>query len=169
MKFLFITLLFLIGCGTTPAPHYFVETQEMQDILDDFLDDSIEYTGRTYRLSHFEIKFDSNMPSKVLGHCNKKQITDVDFNYIDFIHTLNTKKITLNKKIWENASNFRRKVMLYHELGHCLLYREHNNNLMPVTYYPESIMYPETAGNNSPELRYMLNNWDYYLDELFNN
>ena len=72
---------------------------------------------------------------------------------------------------WQNDVQL--ETIIFHELGHCVLGREHDNSLMPKGD-PKSIMYPDNATLYSPcvypigspcDLLYRRT---YYLDELFN-
>src|SRR5262245_11128312 len=72
---------------------------------------------------------------------------------------------------WQNDVQL--ETIIFHELGHCILGREHDNTLMPKGD-PKSIMYPDNATLYSPcvypigspcDLSYRRT---YYLDELFN-
>jgi len=72
---------------------------------------------------------------------------------------------------WQNDVQL--ETIIFHELGHCILGREHEITLMPKGD-PKSIMYPDNATLYSPcvypigspcDLLYRRG---YYLDELFN-
>jgi hypothetical protein len=52
--------------------------------------------------------------------------------------------------------------LIEHELGHCALNRNHNDEL-DINGRPVSLMHPVTFSD-----RYYLDNYQYYLDELFN-
>lgn len=38
--------------------------------------------------------------------------------------------ITLDKKIWEGLSTQKQKALIWHEIGHCVLHLNHNNDKM---------------------------------------
>lgn len=65
-----------------------------------------------------------------------------------------------NKNMKENALKFYRKSLLFHELGHCLINRGHNDS--QIGFVPISLMNPRIV-NGSLVSQY----WDSYLDELF--
>ena len=50
------------------------------------------------------------------------------------------------------------KTLMYHELGHCILYKDHRDN-------PTSVIMSPTIGN----CQYYEDNWDWMLDDLFSN
>ena len=72
--------------------------------------------------------------------------------------------ITINEKYWNGSSDVQKELLMYHELGHCILNRYHDGNatIELGVVVPESIMYP-----------YMFDAAIYenkridYLDELF--
>jgi hypothetical protein len=66
---------------------------------------------------------------------------------------------------WKNLSDLNKEILLFHEIGHAILGRSHDNSMLPNGDY-KTMMF---AGNqfdlyseDSPERR------KYYLDELFN-
>lgn len=71
-------------------------------------------------------------------------------------------KITILHSYWDEASDIGRMLLMYHELGHCLLDRDHNYSLY-LNHDPVSIMFP-----------YILSDVIYkrhtneYIKELFN-
>lgn len=89
------------------------------------------------------------------------------------------KTIEINVKdpsCWQTATNNAREVLVFHELGHCLLGRiEHKSDIFP-DGSPKSIMFPDNRDLYSPCV-YAIddsNNCNkterrkYYIDELFN-
>jgi len=71
--------------------------------------------------------------------------------------------ITIDKSFWKNASPMLREMVVFHELGHCVLARghreasNHNGHCL-------SIM---RSGTGSCSTLYNAENRKYYLDELF--
>ncbi len=65
---------------------------------------------------------------------------------------------------WRTATRWEREALVLHELGHCILGRDHLELLDPKTGMPISLMYPEVVGSwpEYPQIRELL----YY--ELFN-
>ncbi len=71
-------------------------------------------------------------------------------------------RITIDLSFWRSANTSTRELVVFHELGHCVLFRDHledENNQNTCL----SIMNSGTSGCN---VRYA-NNREYYLDELF--
>ena len=53
-----------------------------------------------------------------------------------------TKTIVVSTRTWNSIDDKTRKALLYHEWGHCLLKREHVEDINYYTLCPESVMYP---------------------------
>jgi len=73
--------------------------------------------------------------------------------------------VILDKKFWRTASPVQREELVFHELGHCILGRDHEEatqNLLGYTQ-PVSLMNPYIL--SEPDYLHMR---DYYIAELFN-
>lgn len=72
-------------------------------------------------------------------------------------------KITVSIKIWNTLTETEREMVFLHELGHCLLDRQHYDHLKengdPISLMAPIIFSPATY----------LNNKEYYIKELFEN
>ncbi len=72
-------------------------------------------------------------------------------------------RITIDKSFWKNSSKMLKEMVVFHELGHCVLARGHreaeNQN-----GHCLSIM---RSGTGTCTTLYNANNRKYYLDELF--
>jgi hypothetical protein len=86
-------------------------------------------------------------------------------------------QISQTKICWDRLSTLNRETLLFHELGHCLLNRDHDDALFP-SDAPKSIMTtvldgPYQAcvyvfvGSDNVEKCNLTVRRDYYLDELF--
>lgn len=76
------------------------------------------------------------------------------------------RRIILNEKMWSKLDSFQRKALVFHELGHCLLDRDHLNDELPRGEC-KSIMV-ETKSDSTCYYNYYSEGWmAYYLDELF--
>lgn len=71
-------------------------------------------------------------------------------------------EIEISQSLWEQLSETRRKLTIFHELGHCKLNRSHRSDHRS-DGTPASIMFIY----NVPE-QVFLEDENYYLDELFN-
>jgi len=89
-----------------------VELNKISKIKKQFYADSVKYhyKGRVFSVP---IMFDDNTkPTSVLGTC-----------YFGVI-----RHITFNKKNWQYLSLIQQKMVMYHELGHCILNRRHQED-----------------------------------------
>jgi len=75
--------------------------------------------------------------------------------------------IRVSKAKWNRLDAISRKLLLYHEWGHCALKREHVEDLYPnlISVCPDSIMHPYI----DPIARCYNINTDWYDKELFTN
>lgn len=75
-------------------------------------------------------------------------------------------KVIINKSFWDVATNSSREQLMFHELAHCVLGRDHDNTTIMVMGYQvkASIM---SSYHLYP---YMFEpNYNYYMSELFGN
>lgn len=72
--------------------------------------------------------------------------------------------ITIDPTYFADYTEIQRTLLVWHELGHCALGRQHNNSINPVTGYPVSIMYYESTASAIPYAQNPLP----YDTELFN-
>lgn len=139
----FLILLFISGCTRHLAANRAVIVPDLaRPIIADFQSDSISY-GRPIVIDNLEIVFVSNFTPLHLGQC-----------------TMNvTPKIEINIDYAEYPDLLKR--ILYHELGHCILNRSHDNRVFHD--HPVSLMNAIIVDGV---------NWSqhkkYYINELFN-
>jgi len=73
--------------------------------------------------------------------------------------------IVTNFDCWTNASEAAKEILIFHELGHALLKREHNSATFPNTNIYKSIMNYVTLSDLYT--KYTPDKRKYYIDELF--
>jgi hypothetical protein len=73
------------------------------------------------------------------------------------------REIHFNRNSWNNAGDLGKEQLMLHELGHCELNYDHNNNLLD-GYRPKSIMYFQAFGD---AIYYHLFHKEYF-EEFFN-
>lgn len=71
--------------------------------------------------------------------------------------------VTIDSPFWNRSGFFSREMVVFHELGHCVLGRNHTERLTS-NGYCASIM---RSGTGSCRTLYDANNREYYLNELF--
>ena len=149
----------LFPSATAPVPYQqtelrpYVRMFEVESFMHGHM--TLTPTGLTVSyMQHEKISVDapdrSALPYWIIGYC--------------FINGINYPTILIDKDYWANAEVEDRMALVFHELGHCALYREHEDSMVRFDGhpYPGSIMHSSLM----PGLhwwRYM----DYYLDELF--
>ena len=74
--------------------------------------------------------------------------------YIGVCYPLN-RTIFIRRDTWESDGPVEREQLIWHELGHCAMGRDHNNKLLP-NGHAESIM-------NSSSVNVVYANRDYYI------
>ena len=108
--------------------------------------------GRSGRISDLVVEFGSTPSMNETGVC---EITEGE-----------TPRVTINERIWTNLSVMDRQEVIFHELGHCVLRRQHQEGTVTVGGYwgtiPSSIMYPYRIPGSIYEP-----NQEYYDGELF--
>ena len=71
--------------------------------------------------------------------------------------------IRIDEDIWTRSDTFTRELILFHELGHCYLQRDHLDEAFP----NGSCTSMMASGEGSCRLKYNNYTRNYYLDELF--
>ncbi len=72
------------------------------------------------------------------------------------------KRILIDRGSWDMESEVNREVVMFHEMGHCILNRRNHTDILLDNGQPSSIM----DGRYRPQYAYVENR-EYYLDELF--
>ncbi len=138
MKILILTLLLAApACGKTSA-------ERTQELLYKFEDDAARYSLHV-DTDTLTVKFVDTIGGRFVGACAPI-----------------LKEIWLVKSYWRSASGADQESLMYHELGHCLLDRGHNDNHNGPYGLPSSIM-RRTGLQGDVYETYR----DYYLKELF--
>lgn len=75
----------------------------------------------------------------------------------------NPNEITIDESFWNSASQKYKEIVVFHELGHCVLGRDHNNNANS-SGICLSLM---NSGLTGCAIEYTGSNKSIYLDELF--
>ena len=134
----------LMGCGRTPTPE---EKQEFTPYLQRFVQHSNQ-RGRP-------VSGDLNI---VYGSFKGSHLGMCDEGWLRSSH------VEINRDAWRTASEPTREMMLFHELGHCLLGRSHLDEEANLKNYriPASVM--NTHGVSGSLYQRFQN---YYLNELF--
>lgn len=159
----FIVILLLAGCSEKSefTPVYDVP-EEFQPFIEAF-ENEAALRGHSISITNLIIKYDNTIPDPYCGQCNSNSLDK------------NTQKIiSINPGLncWNSTEE--EETLFFHELGHCILGREHDSSLLP-NGDPKSIMIPNDLQLYGPCIydidpgspcneRYKR---PYYVDELF--
>lgn len=161
--FLILTLNFIVGCADkgvddgTPNPVPFPGVSQNPE-----LSYYIEAFESLYSIDvNYSVEFDtanetggSTTSGVTVGVCQ--------------VWTSGYKRVLINKAWWDLQADVSRKILMFHELGHCSLDRGHDNRRRESDNMPLSIMYPVI----NPIIQfYALGSayQQYYEEELFAN
>jgi len=144
----FIGLLFIVGCQTAqPGSASVTCDKELCEYIDLFENYSKKYSpSGPVKVKNLTVKF-GKLTYPSIGMCS-------------FIPFSRIKEITIDPVAWGIASSVKREVLMLHELGHCILNRDHIDNMRENV--PASIMYPNTTPHYFYEEKK-----ESYLRELF--
>ena len=150
MQYVLIFFLFLSACSTKPHTPVVHIDPAFQGLVTEFVAES-QRQGRAISITDLIVRFTPSLSGDVLGEC---------FNY----HGQETNVILMDATDWEWESDEYRRVVLFHELGHCVLNREHDTTGRIRDGYctATSIMYPSIDDVNM-----YVANWNDYMLELF--
>ena len=137
-------LFIMLSCTTTPI----LEKQEIQTEFLEYVEEFEKYYGQTVK--GFRVRFANldYMP-QVTGLCMRST------------HKMGINTIMIDRHYWDQMTDSEREMLMWHELAHCILYRNHDERIAR-NGCPVSLMYP----TGFPEFCY--NQYrDWYLKELF--
>ena len=105
--------------------------------------------GRTIDIKNLYAQLTEALAEGVNGECNAGDGTPI---------------VKIAKAFWENASLGAQELVLFHELGHCVLDRVHDEDVIFLNsaYIPKTIMTSVEV-----DTAVFLANYDYYIQELF--
>lgn len=75
---------------------------------------------------------------------------------------MENKVVRVNSVMWDSLTTTDQELVIFHELGHCILHRGHDESLHSSGFRPNSVMNPTLLG----ELYYKLY-YSEYMHELF--
>lgn len=138
------------GLPTSNTPSVAPIDADIKPYTDAFVSYYKEYKGADISIS-FPISFQSlgytNQEGGTNGVCRTKGGVAVS--------------VSLDPVFWSVASDYEKEVLVFHELGHCILFRDHTTQL-DADGDPVSIMFPYTLDKLT-----FINKFGSYIDELF--
>lgn len=157
-----IVLAIVVSCDRDEFKPIYNVPDEFQPFVESFIAEAA-IRGHDIEIKNLVIEFDPNLGSVHCGKCNSNKLGE------DIQKVISINSIT---KCWVFTEEY--EALVFHELGHCILGRLHNSELLS-SGDPKSIMVPNDVslyspclypiGNDPCDYRYRRS---YYLDELFN-
>lgn len=136
-----------LGCGSSQkrktTPVVYTENTDFQYYIDLFKQESSNYNP--VAVDSLVVQF-GDLEKPTVGNCTV---------YRD----MSSPVITIDRQFWEEADDVLRENLMFHELGHCILFRGHKTTQS--FGVPDSIMYPTLIP------QYYEYDRDYYIKELF--
>ena len=159
-----ITLSFT-SCGvilqTEEIKEYKID-KEFNGYLSKFKEYQIEMGG-SGRIDNLIMRFNSSVRYPTLGTCTEQYQETIEFLKRKIYKT---PIIDINPEAWSYMSASEKETLIFHELGHCILNRGHDNSSIYdggySSYIPSSIMHEYAISSTFYESRY-----DHYIKELF--
>lgn len=71
------------------------------------------------------------------------------------------REVLIDRSSWFFMDHWQREMLVFHELGHCVLGRKHDSTL--INGWPRSLMYPQAAAISSSRYKTYR---DFYVKEL---
>lgn len=135
--------------GSKPVPAKYIGAPEFGPWLDRFILDGQDRGVKGLKTSNLRIQW-SEMPAYpayVIGLCESG--------------CAECPRVSLRKSWWNRQSDAQKKLLMHHELGHCLLQRPHRTDFLG-NGNPASVMYPSILPDSifNPSK-------SYYLSELY--
>jgi len=94
------------------------------------------------------------------------EFADIDQLLVDGQCNRSENKITIDSFFWNFSTESEKKWLVYHELGHCVLERAHDNSSF-VNGECKTIMHGDFAGRDCSS-NFVSDSWsEYYIEELF--
>lgn len=150
-----ILSLLMVSCGEKPSSVPFSCDPSLLPYVEAFQSDSVALKGRRQNLNGLKVTFSE--PYKLMNR---------NFAGLCTFKTDGTKLIEIEPIYWTTLTETAKTALVYHELGHCVLLREHRTD----TFHHEthgniysSLMNPYSLVNEA----FYRENKDFYTKELF--
>lgn len=113
-----------IGCATPPHDKQVYIAPELVQQFDNFQYEADAH-GITLDIVDIIVVFGEMDEDEVIGYCWQRDNM--------------TPLVVISQEFWQTASIVEQEILMFHELGHCLLNKEHDNRL-DINGMPNSIM-----------------------------
>lgn len=151
----FVLFLLLIGCGKNGLLDVLYKKGSPKKKKSDqaFIKYINKFNSYSYKKSEVPIVFDEIKGNSV-GVCTK--------------WSNGYREIGIDKEYWHSISEGQKEQLIFHELGHCVLDKDHNNNtiIFSGVICPTSVM--RSYAFNSYEINNCYNyDYNHYIKDLF--
>ena len=157
----FCVVFLMYGCEKTSEEVFYDVPEEFEPFVELFIQEA-KSRGIDLEIENLIIAYDDEMDDAICGSCNSRT-PDANLQKI----------ILINANIcW--ISDLQKEALLFHELGHCILGRDHEATQLP-NGDPKSMMIKDNisiysgciyAFGDTDECNFVFKR-PYYLDELF--
>lgn len=149
MKLIISFCFILIGCNSQLIAQKIVS---IDPVLDGYVENFIQIghlEGHDIIIDNLVLHFTANLGEEILGQCSLGV----------------TPAILISEYYWDALTEIEKTITVFHELGHCILLRSHDEVEINMGGYvvPQSVMYPYIL-----EGEIYSTYWKYYTHELFN-
>ncbi len=110
-------LLLVSSCAPADPGNNYTASPEIEPYLLSFQDDARTH-GVLITFHGIDVKF-GNLPAPTVGICYPGQL-----------------RVVVDERVWDTYDSYRREVVIYHELGHCLLGKGHVDPSTPAIMNP---------------------------------
>ena len=112
-------------------------------------------------VKQFEMYYNNTVKTPIVfGDKFEKSVVGVCITYSKHV-----KIIKINPRFWNKADDYEREALIFHELGHCELDKDHNDSLYEISeghFIPASLMQSNLLDGNTYTTYH-----SYYMYELF--
>lgn len=114
--------ILLTACAQKEQAYNFEVDNSLLPYYNMFMDDAVKREIKI--LPNVVIKFEKLKWPRI-GQCNWYAETPI---------------VSIDPDYWNKTSECRKKLIMYHELGHCMLFLDHDDNYSTIYNMPQSIM-----------------------------
>lgn len=126
--------------------------------VNSFERDGQRLKGLPFMIGEMNIHFQKDIKGTILAWCRDS----ADKKFIGITVYRRKPRIMVDRKVWDGLTVIQREQLMYHELGHCALDRDHLDEVHNKEYV--SLMH---SSGFIEDANYIANR-DQYLNELFN-
>jgi predicted SprT family Zn-dependent metalloprotease len=148
--YILLPLLFLsMACSKEEVSREVIVPEEVQPYIDRFIAEAAQ-RDHFIELTNFglDITFEQGLEDSLAAFCNNG-------------------RIIINQKFWDTRSDITREAMIFHELGHCILHREHHNAILANDEWSSLMRGDPVPVGRSTSINFNGIRRQYYIDELF--